>query len=577
MQENTLDQSTLDSIMLLSARFYNHAMIKYALENGANINADNCIIMDYVSFVNGTKIFDDLLDFGMDLSLISLRSFTHKLHDHNYDIVKYILDHIGDNIPIIIIDKCICFAIMYGAEHIIKLLLQYDHVHALLPENVFDSCYDISIETLQILSTNDKIDLQIHGSFLLRSVIHDRNVLMFLLENNIKIDNIRFNDICPHGMAQLDILLDHDWRPNINDIIETFSTVGDFIKLVIERGADVYASLEESNIMDNHNAYPCFIEAEYREMCSQQRRCTLSGTPVVGKMSHSFPIVTDYMTYNNFDQLLDHMNNHDLDQNNLNYIFIMAVKRCNNELIDCALKKGADINAYDCECLTILLTDSPEMNKELSTDNLHMLHKFLDLGANPNLISVNAFVKILNDSNYAGITLILEHLTNLLSQDILNLCLIHIIRFDQLKCLELFMLHDAYHDLVVPVSIFIDHENAFAYSNSSIESFEFLLSNSKISMEEHGVTLLNIAVKYGNTKLIDFLLENNVDIKMIDVVSIRSSFCNKESVREILMKLLDNGLVLTTTNISTILDIWIKPIKILLEHDIDVIAILIKN
>ena len=61
MQENTLDQSTLDNIILLSARFYNHDMIKYALENGANINVDNCIIINYVSFVSGTKIFDDLL------------------------------------------------------------------------------------------------------------------------------------------------------------------------------------------------------------------------------------------------------------------------------------------------------------------------------------------------------------------------------------------------------------------------------------------------------------------------------------------------------------------------------------
>ena len=206
-----------------------------------------------------------------------------------------------------------------------------------------------------------------------------------------------------------------------------------------------------------------------------------------------------------------------------------------------------------------------------------MFHKLLDLGANPNLINSGIFVEILNDLNCTHIKLILDNLINPLPLNVLNLCLEHMIcsvRFHQ-KCFELFMSHDIYNELL-PISIF--EEKEFHHMNLDMDTIDFLLRSSKISIEKHGVALLNVAVERCNIELFDFLMNNNIDINTVNPLSIHTALFKYDTYDcGILIKLFDNGLILSETDIAIIIGHKMNIINVLMEHNIDAIAILIKN
>ena len=257
LQENPPDQKMLDQILLCSISHFNMNTAKYVINLGANINAEDCFIAcqilgHYIDIDNvdtQLKTLDKLLDMGLDLTLIGLPSIVSRLYDHNYTKIKYVFEHINETMPANVIDTCLHYAIQHNAVRVVELLLSYDCEHALLPENTFNQTHRISTELLQILILNNKIDLKIHGSALLHLPIYDKNMLVFLLENNIEIDGICLDFfMCTFSIESLEMLLEYGRRPTIDDIVMTFGKTGFFIKLVTERGINVYASLGENNI-----------------------------------------------------------------------------------------------------------------------------------------------------------------------------------------------------------------------------------------------------------------------------------------------------------------------------------------
>ena len=341
LQENSSDQQILDDIMLQSASCFNMIMTKYALELGANINANNCAIIGWIfSFpnINGSiQVFDQLLNIGLDLSLIGLKQFVDKLFDHYYDGIKYVFEHINtnNNIPSHIIDICIVYAIQHNAIRIIELLLSYDSDHALLSTDALKLLPPyFSIELLQMLLAHNKIDLQIHGPLILLSAIRNPDVLEFLLKHNIETSDIKLSDFYSNSSVSLNMLLKHGWQPSTDDITETFHHINLFIKIIAERNIDLcYASLKSGNSSASNS---CFItDDRYLYRLDSD----LAGNKIIEHMMYFFPTIDEYIKHNDFDGLLNHMDNVNLDQFTLDHIFIIGVTHCENKLIDHALKK----------------------------------------------------------------------------------------------------------------------------------------------------------------------------------------------------------------------------------------------
>ena len=64
---------------------------------------------------------------------------------------------------------------------------------------------------------------------------------------------------------------------------------------------------------------------------------------------------------------------------------------------------------------------------------------------------------------------------------------------------------------------------------------------------------------------------------MVDVASLDSCLNRRENENDILIKILNSGLILSENDIATIIGSKIDLINVLMKYDIDVIAILMKS
>ena len=520
LRENTSSQQMLDLVLLLSVNKMDADTFMAVIELGANINFNNCAIAcQVISKKNDAavqiEILSKLTEMGLDLTLIDLPSFVHTLYDHNYESIKYVLEHIGDTVSSNILDICICHTIENNEFHLIKLLLSYDHEHILLSNDIFKRVRSISVELLQILITAGKIDLQIHGPTLLSIAINNKELLAFLLDNNVETSGIRLCDFSYCCSTEtLAMLLEHNWQPTVDNVVTTLGKTGAFIKLITERGANVYASLNKKEY-GNLDGEECTNDDWFD--VTETYDIDMAGRKISRILKRSyFSKINHYFLGGHFDTLMDHMNNCDLNQDELDFVFIRSVQLRNQELMEHALKRGANINANNCNCLIIT-----QLYNESMTDTLHLCHKLLNLGADPGMIRSNSFVEILRDTNYDIVKLLLEHLSPL-PHNVLDKCFETIIHTNQPNYLELFMIYDTDY-ILLPTNIFA---KCSTYAKLNIDIIKLLLNNSKISIEKHGASLLNVAVKTCDINLLEFLLENGVDINMIEPSSITSVLQN---------------------------------------------------
>ena len=80
----------------------------------------------------------------------------------------------------------------------------------------------------------------------------------------------------------------------------------------------------------------------------------------------------------NTDGLINYVNDNDLDQDTLDYIFIKSASIYNVKLMESALKRGADINANACVCIILL---NRSITSNLPDAILQAYHKLINLGA----------------------------------------------------------------------------------------------------------------------------------------------------------------------------------------------------